>query len=173
MMMRQPLWIRALPSPVVVNVATLGPLGSLKAPGTWGSAAGIVFYTVVYYPMTPLGAAILTAFLVYVALVFCGEAETRLQQVDPPSVILNEFAAIPFCFLGLQPFLGSKWAWLIFLAGFGLFRLFDIWKPFGIRALQRYRGGVGVLIDDIAAALATCLVLHIGIRWLVPLLMRN
>ena len=45
-MFKQPLWIKALPSSVVVNVATLGPLGSLKAPGTWGSAAGLAFYTV-------------------------------------------------------------------------------------------------------------------------------
>ena len=96
-MFKQPLWIRALPSNVVVNVATLGPLGSLKAPGTWGSAAGLAFYTVVGYPMTALGLALLSALIVYLALVFCGEAEVRMQQVDPPGVILDEFAAIPFC----------------------------------------------------------------------------
>lgn len=171
-MFKQPLWIKALPSPVVVNVATLGPLGSLKAPGTWGSAAGLAFYTVVGYQMTPLGLALLTAFILYLALVFCGEAEIRMQQIDPPGVILDEFAAIPLCFFGLQPILDSPRAWAVFLAGFGLFRLFDIWKPFGIRALQKYRGGLGVLLDDVAAALATCVVLNIGFWWLVPLMIR-
>ena len=43
-----------------------------------------------------------------------------------------------------RPTLDTKWAWAVFLAGFVLFRLFDIWKPFGIRALQRY-GVVWVL----------------------------
>jgi phosphatidylglycerophosphatase A len=172
-MFKQPLWIRALPSNVVVNVATLGPLGSLKAPGTWGSAAGLAFYTVVGYPMSALGLALLSALMVYLALVFCGEAEVRMQQVDPPGVILDEFAAIPFCFIGLQPVLDSPHAWMVFLAGFGLFRLFDIWKPLGISALQKYRGGLGVLLDDVAAALATCVVLNLGVWWLVPLMLND
>lgn len=172
-MFKQPLWVRTLPSSVVVNFATLGWLGRLKAPGTWGSAAGLAFYTVVFYPMKPLGVVLLTALILYLALVFCGEAETRLQQVDPPSVILDEFAAIPICFVGLQSALDTKWAWAVFLAGFLLFRLFDIWKPFGIRALQRYRGGLGVVIDDVAAAAATCILLNLGVWWLVPWLMRS
>ena len=172
-MFRQPLWIRALPSSVVVNVATLGWLGRLKAPGTWGSAAGLAFYTVVFYPMSPLGVFLLSAFFLYLALGFCGEAEKRLQQIDPPQVILDEFAAIPICFFGVQPAMDSKWAWAVFLAGFGLFRLFDILKPFGIRALQRYQGGLGVVIDDVAAAVATCIVLNLGVWWLVPRLVQS
>ena len=120
-MFKQPLWIRTFPSSVVVNVATLGWLGRLKAPGTWGSVAGLAFYTVVFYPMKPLGVVLLSAFLLYLALVFCGEAEMRLQQVDPASVILDEFAAIPICFVGLQTALATKWAWAVFLVGFGCY----------------------------------------------------
>jgi len=168
--MRQPIWIRALPTRVVVNIATLGPLGLLKAPGTWGSVAGLAFYTVVSFQMTLMGQALMTAFLVYIALVFCGEAEVRMQQIDPPSVNLDEFVAIPFCFIGLQPILDSPRAWMVFLAGFGLFRFFDILKPLGIKSLQKYRGGLGVVLDDVAAALATCVVLNICVWWLVPLL---
>jgi phosphatidylglycerophosphatase A len=172
-MIKQPLWIRALPSSFVVNVATLGLLGRLPAPGTWGSVAGLAFYTVVFYPMKPFGVALLTTFFLYVALIFCGEAEKRLQQIDPPTVILDEFAAIPICFVGLQPAMDTRWAWAVFVAGFGLFRLFDIWKPFGIRGLQRYRGGLGVLLDDVAAAVATCIVLNLGVWWIVPLLIES
>ena len=172
-MFKQPLWIRTLPSSVVINMATLGWLGRLRAPGTWGSIAGLAFYTVVFYPMKPLGATLLMAFFLYLALIFCGEAEKRLQQVDPPTLVLDEFAAIPICFIGLQPAMDTRWAWAVFLAGFGLFRLFDIWKPFGIRGLQRYRGGLGVLLDDVAAAIATCIVLNLGVWWVVPKLIRN
>jgi phosphatidylglycerophosphatase A len=50
-----------------------------------------------------------------------------------------------------------------------LFRLFDIAKPFGIRSLQRFHGGFGVVVDDFAAALAALVVLQVITR-LTPLL---
>jgi phosphatidylglycerophosphatase A len=50
----------------------------------------------------------------------------------------------------------------VLLAGFALFRLFDIAKPFGIRRLQALPAGWGVVADDVAAALASCATLHIG-----------
>jgi phosphatidylglycerophosphatase A len=53
--------------------------------------------------------------------------------------------------------------WIYMLAGFALFRLFDILKPFGIGRLQRHPGGIGVVLDDLAAALATNLVLRLGL----------
>jgi phosphatidylglycerophosphatase A len=51
------------------------------------------------------------------------------------------------------------------LAGFGLFRFYDILKPLGIRRLQDWPAGWGVVVDDAAAALATCATLHLG-AWL-------
>ena len=58
-------------------------------------------------------------------------------------------------------------AWAVALGGLLLFRLFDIAKPFGIRRVQNLTGGWGVVVDDVAAALLTCVVLH-GVRlvWL-------
>jgi len=56
------------------------------------------------------------------------------------------------------------WAapWLVYVAAFGLFRLFDILKPFGIAKLQDLEGGWGVVMDDVAAALVTCAVMHVA-----------
>jgi phosphatidylglycerophosphatase A len=54
--------------------------------------------------------------------------------------------------------------WVIFIAGFLLFRLFDIAKPFGIRKLEDLPGGWGIMFDDVAAALLACLALH-GAAW--------
>jgi phosphatidylglycerophosphatase A len=51
-------------------------------------------------------------------------------------------------------------AWLVVLLGFFFFRLFDVLKPFGIKRLQDYPGGVGVVIDDVAAGVATAFVLY-------------
>ena len=100
----------------------------------------------------------------YLAVAMCGEAEFRLGRRDPGEVILDEFAAMPLCFLG-WPVLARLWpAWAVFIAGFLLFRLFDIAKPLGIRKLQDLPGGWGIVVDDVAAALAVCAVLH-GSAW--------
>ncbi|MEM8550171.1 MAG: phosphatidylglycerophosphatase A [Verrucomicrobiota bacterium] len=161
-------WTRVLPTPLVLGVATLGPIGTkLKAPGTMGSIAGIVWYTVAFHYTTPLGYVLLLALSVYVAIAFCGEAEVRLYKRDPGEVILDELVAVPLCFFGLQGAISAlgPWAWTVMLGGFALFRFFDILKPLGIRKLQELPGGAGVVVDDLAAALATCLVLH-AVIWL-------
>lgn len=160
--LRQPSWPRFLPAQMVLNFATLGPIGRLpKAPGTWGSVAGLLYFTLFFYPMGVLGTLIFGAAGLYLAVAMCGEAEFRLGKRDPGEVVLDEFMAIPFCFLGWQSLLAVAPPWAIFLAGFALFRLFDIWKPFGIRRLQDLPDGWGVVADDVAAALATSIVLQI------------
>ena len=57
--------------------------------------------------------------------------------------------------------LQSGYVWAYMLAGFVLFRFFDILKPLGINKLQRYPGGLGVVLDDLAAALAVNMSLRI------------
>ena len=98
----------------------------------------------------------------YVAIAFCGEAEIRLGKRDPSEVILDEVVAMPLCFLGWQWLVGPVPAWAVLLAGFALFRLYDIWKPWVIDSLQSLPGGWGVVLDDTAAALATCATLHLA-----------
>lgn len=163
----EPRWAGRLPSSLVVNLATLGPLGrNLPAPGTWGSAAGI-FYTLVFFRTLPWPTTlVLTVFFSWVAVAICGEAERRLGKSDPGCVVLDEFVVMPLVFLGARWAFGGFWPeWLILLTGFALFRLFDILKPFGIARLQRWPGGWGVVADDFAAALAAGAVLH-GIAFL-------
>lgn len=165
MRLPQPVWTRFLPTATVLGCATLGPLGRrLPAPGTWGSVAGLLYFTVLFYPLGWFGNLLLSAVGIYVAIAICGEAEFRLGRRDPGEVVLDEFVAMPLCFLG-WPALAVTWPpWAVFLAGFALFRLFDIVKPLGIRRLQHLPGGWGVVADDVAAALATCVTLHLG-QW--------
>lgn len=161
MAFEQPVWSRFLPSHFVITCATLGPVGRIRrAPGTWGSVAGLCYFTVFFYPLGIFGTLLLTAIGGYLAVALCGEAEFRLGRRDPGEVVLDEFVAIPLCFLQWQLHLEVVPPSAIFLAGFALFRLFDILKPFGIRRLQDLPGGWGVVADDIAAALLTCAVLH-------------
>ena len=164
-MLRQPNWTRMLPSGFVVNFATLGPIGYWPAPGTWGSFAGLMWYTVASAPAGWLGSLLFTAAGIYLAFAFCGEAEARLSKVDPPEIVLDEFACMPLALLGLQDVLATRQAWVAYVLAFVLFRLFDIVKPFGIGALQRFRGGAGVVLDDVAAGLAACGVLQVILRF--------
>lgn len=159
---RQPLWPRFLPTATVLNCATLGPIGRrLPAPGTWGSVAGLMYFTVFFAEhYGVIGTLLLSALGVYVAVAICGEAELRLARRDPGEVILDEFVAMPLCFLGWPVLAAAVPNWVVFLTGFALFRLFDIVKPLGIRRLQDLPGGWGVVADDVAAALLTSAVMH-------------
>jgi phosphatidylglycerophosphatase A len=170
MKLSQPVWTASLPTPVVVGWATLGPIGRrLPAPGTWGSVAGLLYFTVLFLNPADRGEPLwvgvvsnllLSAIGAYVAVALCGEAEQRMGRKDPGEVILDEFVAMPLCFLAWPALVGPLQPWEIFLLGLALFRLFDITKPLGISRLQVLPGGWGVVIDDTAAALATCATMH-------------
>jgi phosphatidylglycerophosphatase A len=105
---------------------------------------------------------VLAACAAWLAVGICGEAERRLGRTDPGEVILDEVVAVPLCFLGWQGLVHPIPLWGVCLAGFAVFRFFDISKPFIINRLQALPGGWGIVADDLAAALATCAVLHLA-----------
>lgn len=168
-MRSHPKLMGKLPRSWVVGVATLGPIGQrLPAPGTWGSVAGLLYFAVFFQRTNVAENLGISAVAAVIAAFFCGEAEIRLGKKDPGMINLDEFVAMPLCFLG-WPTLVHRWPiWAVLLVGFALFRLFDILKPFGIRRLQNAPGGWGVVIDDTAAALAACGALHLAI-WLLTI----
>src|SRR4051812_19870133 len=129
MKLKQPAWPRSLPTSLVVGLATLGPLGrKLPAPGTWGSAAGLLYFTVFFSRLNFAENLVASAVGAYLAIAFCGEAEVRLRKKDPGEVILDEFVAMPLCFLGWASLTRSLPVWGVLLAGFLLFRFYDILK---------------------------------------------
>lgn len=156
-----PAWIKYLSTEIVCKLATLGRLGYWgKAPGTIGSFAGLIWYTLLFYKASPFTYIVLLGASIYLSIIVCGEAAQRMFKKDPSEVILDEFVAIPLCFMGLEYYMEIYPMWALILLGFGLFRLFDILKPFGISRLQLLEGGLGIVVDDLAAALATCVVMH-------------
>ncbi|PXA04560.1 phosphatidylglycerophosphatase A [Coraliomargarita sinensis] len=154
-----------LSTPLVVNLATLGPIGRVKkAPGTWGSVAGMGLYAVLFHHSSFLGFILLALMLAYLAVAFCDAAEKRLQMRDPGMIVLDEFVAVPLVFFGMGGYDGlvaQHGGWPVLLAGFALFRFFDVLKPFGISRLQNLPGGLGCVADDLAAGIASCVVLHL------------
>ena len=123
------------------------------APGTAGSLVGLVL------AWSTLDLPIAARLLVAIALLLsgiwiCGEAARRIAVHDHPGIVWDEIAGIYLALLVAPP---SIWAWAL---GFGLFRLFDIWKPWPIRDLDhRLKGGLGIMLDDLVAALYTALIL--------------
>jgi phosphatidylglycerophosphatase A len=137
------------------------------APGTWGSVLGLGWFALLLATgnlwIFTLGTILGLAASVW----FCGRAEKILNQVDPPSVVLDEVTAMPVCFLtwinivergdfGFLPPLSGFFSWknlpMTFLV-FALFRIFDIFKPWPVKQSQKLPGGWGVTVDDFLAAI--------------------
>src|SRR5450432_330329 len=167
MKLPEPAWPGRLPARWVVGVATLGPLGQkLPAPGTWGSAAGVLYTLVFFRHANGAETLIWTLLVGYLAVAFTGEAARRMGRTDPGEVILDEFVVMPMVFLGWHTGATALLPdWVVLLAGFALFRLFDILKPLGISRLQHWPGGWGIVVDDVAAAIAACGALQLA-AWL-------
>ncbi len=161
-MLRRNFLFALLPDRFVLTAATLGPIGTrLPAPGTFGSLAGVAL-AMLYVPFAhPILSLVLTGLLVTFAIPVCGEAEIRLGARDPGEIILDEVVAVPLVFIGIFPLPEATPGWTFILAGFFLFRFFDILKPLGISRLQSLPGGKGVVMDDVAAALAAAIVLNL------------
>lgn len=169
-------WTSFLPSPIIINVATLGPVGFWgKAPGTNGSIAGLLLYTVMFHHLHPFFYGVFLVLFTYLSIAFCGEAEKRMFQQDPGEVIFDELVAMQVVFFGLQAQINAlgAWAWVVLLLGFGLFRFFDILKPLGIKRLQYLPEGMGVTMDDIAAGIAACICLHVFVYYAGPYLVSS
>jgi phosphatidylglycerophosphatase A len=136
------------------------------APGTFGSAVGLAWFAFLLTipgPWFALAALVLSSAL---AIWVCGAAEKILNQTDPSSIVLDEIVAVPLCFVswvvirwvseGAQPapqYFFSPGVWPFTLGVFLLFRLFDVLKPWPLGLSQSAPGGVGVVLDDLLAAL--------------------
>ena len=129
-----------------VFIATLGPLGYVRRlPGTVGSAVGLG----IAWLLSPSPAAQAAACAAVIALGVwsSGRASVSLGLKDPPMVIIDEVAGMMLS-VALLP--ATKW---VYLAGFLLFRFFDIFKPWPIRRLEQLPGSWGIMADDLLAGL--------------------
>jgi phosphatidylglycerophosphatase A len=92
----------------------------------------------------------------------CNMASRALGVADHRSIVWDEFIGQWIALLPLlvQP---APWWWIV--AGFALFRLFDVWKPWPISWLdRRVKGGMGVMIDDVVAGIFAAIVLALALH---------
>jgi phosphatidylglycerophosphatase A len=124
-------------------VATLGGIGRLKpAPGTWGSL--VVLPLVVFGPVIALLLGLLVTLLGFFAT---REVLRDAPDEDPGWIVVDEAAGMLIALAGLTAE-ASIWGVLI---AFGLFRIFDIFKPWPISWADQQSGAFGVMLDDIVA----------------------
>ena len=129
-------------------------------------------------------AILLVLFLALVGVWSAGKAADFAQIKDPPFVVIDEVAGqhitlilplIPLAMPTLAAHMDfSDYAiysalsllnWRYLLAGFVLFRLFDIWKPFPIRSLERLHGGWGIMADDWLAGVYAAILLKVALHF--------
>ena len=147
-------------NPVHLLAAGFGSGLTAKAPGTAGTVLGVL----VYLPLSglPVASYVGLCIALFIAGVWiCGRAADDLNEHDHPSIVYDEVVG----YLVTMVALPVQWPWIV--AGFTLFRIFDIIKPWPISVLdRRVKGGFGIMIDDLAAALLALCLLHAA-RWLL------
>ena len=147
---------------LAVFVATFGYCGYFPfAPGTVGSAAGLVVYLLVWWTGSSAVEGALIAAL-FAAGVWAGTtAERYFGGIDPGPVVIDEVVGMLIT-LALIP-VGVSGA----IAGFFLFRVFDVIKPYPAGRFEKLHGGLGVMADDAMAAVYANLALR-ALIWAFP-----
>ena len=146
---------KVLRDPINFLAFGLGTGLSPVAPGTAGSLVGLALaWGTADIPL--ISRLVVAVALIVSGVWICGESARRIGVHDHPGIVWDEIAGIYAALLVVPP---PLWAWAF---GFGLFRLFDVWKPWPIRDLDhRLKGGLGIMLDDLMAALYTALILGI------------
>jgi phosphatidylglycerophosphatase A len=146
---------------VALAIATAGGVGYARfAPGTWGSLVGLVaFFLTRHLPLAwQFG---LVALVSVLGVWASGVAARHFHRDDPGQAVIDEVAGQWLTCVSTAASAG----YLVPLVGFGLFRAFDITKPWPIRRLESLHGGLGIMADDLAAGVLANVVLQLVGHW--------
>src|SRR5215469_10679437 len=144
--------------------ATFFGIGHIRpGPGTWASAVTMLLWAALAHWL-PLAARTPTAVALAIIVALLGiPAATRVARAsarrDPSFVVIDEVAG------QLVALIAIPLAWKTFLAGFILFRVFDILKPSPVRQLERLPEGTGIVLDDVAAGIYALAVMQLLLHW--------
>lgn len=142
---------------LLTHIATIGPVGRIPfAPGTFGTLACLLLLGLLE-PSPAMHSAIIAVSLL-IGIPAASAAEAFLGEKDSSRIVIDEFAGYAVATLGLS--LSAP----VLFSSFLFFRAFDIFKPLGIRRMERlFHGGAGVMADDILAGLYANISVRIGI----------
>ena len=147
-------------SPWPKRLATCFAIGWIPlAPGTAASLAALPFGLA----LVLLGWQALAAFALLTTLLgiwACGTYAKKIGVNDPSECVIDEVAGQWIALLPIAVAAPDVLAWRPYIAGFLLFRLFDMWKPWPVAQFERLPGGLGIMMDDVAAGLLAGLALY-------------
>jgi phosphatidylglycerophosphatase A len=145
-------------------VATFFGIGYVQpGPGTWASAVTALLWAALAH-FLPDSGRIPVAIVFAIVVTFIGiPAATQVARAsgmkDPGFVVIDEVAG------QLISLIAIPLTWKTFLAGFILFRVFDILKPPPVRQLERLPEGSGIMLDDVAAGICALAVMQLLLHW--------
>lgn len=132
-----------------------------QAPGTFGTLVAVPIYLLIMHLPLPVYLAVLAG-MTAVGVWVCGRTTVDLGVHDHGGIVWDEMVGYLVALIAVPP------AWWNVVLAFILFRLFDIMKPWPISWFdKRVPGGVGIMIDDIIAALFALPILHL-VNYLLP-----
>jgi len=133
---------------------------SPRAPGTMGTVVAVpIVWLLLQLPLSYYLCSVVMLSLI--GIYICGESARQLGVHDHPGIVWDEIVGYAITMIAVPI------TWQYFLAGFVLFRLFDITKPWPIReADHRLKGGLGIMLDDMMAGLVSCALLHMARHFL-------
>lgn len=130
-------------------------------PGTVGTLWGLPLVWALQNSGLPLIVQlVITALLFLVGIPICSRAAKLMGKEDPGQIVFDEIAALPVVFLVAN----TELDFITGIAGFLWFRLFDIVKPWPVRRFDRWHGGLGIMADDVAAALYAAAALWLTVK---------
>jgi len=140
-----------------------GAGSSPVAPGSFGTLMGIPIYLALR-ELTPLWYLEIVVAMFLIGIWFCEVTEKDIGMHDHPAIVWDEIVGFLITMFLAPP----GWAWIV--TGLIFFRLFDIWKPFPIRSLERrVQGGFGNMLDDALAGLYAFLLLQTLAHFVIAL----
>ena len=134
------------------------------APGTAGAIVAVLIWYFISIPTTPTLLCTITVALIVLFTLLGIWSANKMEPFwgkDSSKVVVDEMVGVWIPLLAAIPF-NIYYA----LSAFVLFRLFDIFKPLGIRKMEDLKGGIGVMMDDILAGIYS-LILIIIVKWLI------
>lgn len=132
-----------------------------KAPGTVGTLSALPIYWLLSQTNTVIY-SLVTITVCASGIWICGQASDKLGENDFGGIVWDEIAGY------LVTLWGVPYSWQAMLAGFLLFRYFDIVKPWPIRQIDKnLHGGLGIMLDDIVAGLFAAIILLFIMPWMV------
>ncbi|MDU8923900.1 phosphatidylglycerophosphatase A [Pasteurellaceae bacterium LIM206] len=146
-----------LTNPVHFLALGLGSGLIRPAPGTWGSLVGVIVGVLLLQVFNPIAFAVFIVFCFVFGCYLCRETSEDMGVHDHGSIVWDEFVGVFITLLALPEL---TWQW--YVAAFAVFRFFDILKPYPIKYFdEKVKGGFGIMIDDVLAAVYAVIVLRL------------